>query len=136
MNDLDDLSGVNCEDDSSGQLAKSKLSLLMGLALGAGLGFLGGMLVGKRKGEALGWPWAWNSVAPKPLPQWRPLAPGEDSGGEKPPYKTRRQRSAPPHRAWSKACPRASPTRTATRPRQEGAAAPATTGMPRVRFFQ
>jgi hypothetical protein len=54
MHDLDDLSGVNREDDASGQLAKGKLSLLMGMALGAGLGFLGGLLVGKRQGEALG----------------------------------------------------------------------------------
>jgi hypothetical protein len=54
MNQPEELSGAYEEDSGMGSLATGTTGMLVGLAVASGLAFVGGMLVGKQKGEARG----------------------------------------------------------------------------------
>ena len=54
MNDLDNVGGAYTDGNGAGALAGGKMGMLASVAVASGLGFVGGMLLGKKKGEARG----------------------------------------------------------------------------------
>jgi hypothetical protein len=54
MNELDYSSDLQPDGGNGGRLTQGKTGMLLTLALGSGLGFFGGMMLGKRKGAAEG----------------------------------------------------------------------------------
>jgi hypothetical protein len=54
VNELDTVSETSVGDECAGRLTRGTIGMLLGMAVASGLAFLGGMLIGKRQGEARG----------------------------------------------------------------------------------
>ena len=54
VNDLDNAEETYTGGNGAGRLPTGGAAILVGMAITAGLGFLGGMLIGKKQGEARG----------------------------------------------------------------------------------
>jgi len=54
VNDLDNAEETYTAGNGAGRLPTGGTATLVGMAIASGLGFLGGLLIGKKKGEARG----------------------------------------------------------------------------------
>jgi len=54
VNDLDNFEETYTADNGAGRLPTGGLAVLVGMAIASSLAFVGGMLIGKKKGEARG----------------------------------------------------------------------------------
>jgi hypothetical protein len=54
VNDFDNAEETYTVDNGAGRLPTGGITVLVGMAIASGLAFLGGMLIGKKKGEARG----------------------------------------------------------------------------------